>query len=285
MRWRQRQRANAAVRVHIDDAGRRTPWLEWGREDQPRFIWFHGFSGRPEGFLPVATHLQGVHGMAPALPGFHAGWRDPQQTHTIAHWVDWLEPVIDAVGSAPFVVGGNSLGGALALELAARRPDQVRGVVALNPAGIQIADVPSVSDEIARGDSPFCIEHVADLRRLFERIWGQPIRIPWFIEPALFRDFHRNVDWYARLGSDLSKSELHTPTGGVTTTTDPSRIRVPVQILWGIDDQLFPAVHGERLAALLPQGQLDVLEATGHCPQLQHPERIAQMLASFIASR
>ncbi|CAM5636008.1 Esterase/lipase OS=Streptomyces glaucescens OX=1907 GN=SGLAU_09675 PE=4 SV=1 [Streptomyces glaucescens] len=97
----------------------------------------HGFTGSPQSLRPWAEHLAG-HGLTvslPLLPGHGTRWEDMQLTG----WPDWYAEVdrelhaLRARCSRVFVAG-LSMGGALALRLAARHGDAIGGVVVVNPA-------------------------------------------------------------------------------------------------------------------------------------------------------
>lgn len=97
----------------------------------------HGFTGSPASMRPWGEHLaaQGYGVAVPLLPGHGTTWQDLNQRT----WADWsaaldrafvkLRAEHDAV-----VVGGLSMGGALALRLAADRPDELSGLMLVNPA-------------------------------------------------------------------------------------------------------------------------------------------------------
>lgn len=97
----------------------------------------HGFTGQPASMKPWGEALAAL-GYAvevPRLPGHGTTWQDMNSTG----WSDWygeLTRVFDALCLAndAVVVCGLSMGGALVLQLAADHPDQVAGVVVVNPA-------------------------------------------------------------------------------------------------------------------------------------------------------
>ncbi|MBM7515367.1 alpha/beta hydrolase [Nocardioides nitrophenolicus] len=97
----------------------------------------HGFTGSPASMRPWGEHL-GALGYAvavPLLPGHGTTWRE---LNTL-RWTDWyaeLTRTFDALRAEhdAVVVGGLSMGGALVLRLAADRPDEVAGVMVVNPA-------------------------------------------------------------------------------------------------------------------------------------------------------
>ncbi|MFI8068663.1 alpha/beta hydrolase [Streptomyces sp. NPDC086033] len=97
----------------------------------------HGFTGSPQSLRPWAQHLA-EHGLTvslPLLPGHGTRWQDMALTG----WQDWyaevdreLRALLERCTSV--FVAGLSMGGTLALRLAAKHGDAVRGVVVVNPA-------------------------------------------------------------------------------------------------------------------------------------------------------
>lgn len=97
----------------------------------------HGFTGSPQSLRPWAEHLaeRGLTVSLPLLPGHGTRWEDMQLTG----WQDWYAEVdreLRALSDrcARVFVFGLSMGGALALRLAARHGDTVSGVAVVNPA-------------------------------------------------------------------------------------------------------------------------------------------------------
>ncbi|WP_245644666.1 alpha/beta hydrolase [Nocardioides jensenii] len=97
----------------------------------------HGFTGSPASMRAWAEFLA-VHGYAvevPLLPGHGSTWQEMNLTT----WQDWYAEVARAFDKLvrendTVIVGGLSMGGALALRLAADRPDDVAGVLLVNAA-------------------------------------------------------------------------------------------------------------------------------------------------------
>jgi len=56
----------------------------------------------------------------------------------------------------------------------------------------------------------------------------------------------------------------------------------PALVAWSLDDRLFPLAHGHRLAALLPQGRLEVIDDAGAFIPEDQPERLAAAIARFV---
>ena len=97
----------------------------------------HGFTGSPASMVPWGRHLaeQGFGVSVPRLPGHGTSWQEMNRTG----WADWYDEAERAfeklrADTDRVVVGGLSMGGGLALRLAAEHGRDVSGVVLVNAA-------------------------------------------------------------------------------------------------------------------------------------------------------
>jgi carboxylesterase len=97
----------------------------------------HGITGNPVSMNPWGHYLaeRGYAVEVPLLPGHGTTWEDANTT-TYTDWYGEVQRAFDQLRSAVdvMVVGGLSMGGSLALRLAADRGEQVAGIVVVNPA-------------------------------------------------------------------------------------------------------------------------------------------------------
>jgi carboxylesterase len=97
----------------------------------------HGFTGSPTAMKPWGHHLAGLgYGVAvPRLPGHGTTWQDLNQ-HRFDDFLGEINRVFDSLclDHDAVVVGGLSMGGSLALRVAADHPDRTAGVMVVNPA-------------------------------------------------------------------------------------------------------------------------------------------------------
>ncbi len=121
----------AAEPFHADPV----PTADGGR--RVGVLLLHGFTGSPASMRPWAAHLaaQGFGVAVPRLPGHGTTWRELNR----ATWADWqaeAERSLDKLraNADSVVVGGLSMGGGLALRLAADAGREVAGVVLVNAA-------------------------------------------------------------------------------------------------------------------------------------------------------
>ncbi len=111
------------------------PWSASGGDIGALLL--HGFTGSPAAVRPLAEGLAeaGLAVELPRLPGHGTRWQDLQRTT----WRDWAREALAALEllrarTSTRVVVGLSVGGALALHLAAVQPASVSGLVLVNPA-------------------------------------------------------------------------------------------------------------------------------------------------------
>lgn len=97
----------------------------------------HGFTGTPASMRPWAEHLAaaGFTVRLPLLPGHGATWRECNRTR----WPQWYGAIEDAYREVRercdvVVAAGLSMGGTLVTRLAEQHPDDVAGLVLVNPA-------------------------------------------------------------------------------------------------------------------------------------------------------
>jgi carboxylesterase len=165
----------------------------------------HGFTGSPQSLRPWAQHLA-EHGLTvslPLLPGHGTRWQDMALTG----WQDWYAEVdreLRALSErcTSVFVAGLSMGGTLALRLAAKHGDAVTGVVVVNPANRMhglapyalpvarhfVRTAPGIASDIAKEGSvelgydkvPLHAAH--SLRTFFRQVDGE---LPQVTQPLL----------------------------------------------------------------------------------------------------
>jgi 2-succinyl-6-hydroxy-2,4-cyclohexadiene-1-carboxylate synthase len=175
------------------------------------------------------------------------------------------------------VLAGYSLGGRLALRAALRDPDRYAGLVTVGAtAGI---DEPSMRSARAEADDR--------LAAWMEAAPIEDIVAIWERQP-LFADQSEQLVEEQRAGR-LSHDPaglamlLRTAGQGVLEPVwhELLMLDLPVLAIAGARDEGYVAA-AERIADVAPRGRAAIVEGAGHAPQLQRPERVAELIAGFL---
>lgn len=210
---------------------------------------------------------------APNLPG-HAGLPRPTRPHTIADLADALEEQMDAAGLSSAHVAGNSLGGWLAVELAAR--GRARSVVAFSPAGGWHPGERRVLKHfyaMRRGAraGQFVPPFVLSSRRL-RRV---------ALRPACEHG-DRLAPIQVLASAKAARGCVLSDFSGLGDGVEPGRyteLTAPVLIAWSEHDRIIPAAHyTERWREEVPNATWATLPDVGHCPMYDDPELVAQTI-------
>ena len=104
----------------------------------PTVVLLHGggLDSAQLSWAPLTPHLVPLADViAPDLPGY-GGSPLGATPPTVAGYAGWLRAFLDAAGVRRCVLGGLSLGGAIALRTALDDPDRVRGLLVCGPYGV-----------------------------------------------------------------------------------------------------------------------------------------------------
>jgi pimeloyl-ACP methyl ester carboxylesterase len=251
----------------------------------PPLVLLHGFLESWRSWELVLPALERRHDvLALTLPG-HAGGPPLEGPATGAAVADAVEAAMDEAGLPAAHLAGNSLGGRLALELAAR--GRARSVVAFAPAGGWARDEGSFRELLAdqrelhreaRVAAPYAAALVATpagRRRVSATVTERFEHIP----PELLA--HRIEAAAACRAAEALIEEGQQGSWDL----DAARIDVPVRIVWGTADRLlpWPSAAVRYRTEWLPQADWVVLDDVGHAPQLDVPLEAAELILGLTA--
>lgn len=267
-----------------DIEGARTNYVELG-SGQPTLLFVHGLSGSWQNWLENLPHFSRSHRVvALDLPGFGDSPLPPWEI-SIEAYGRFLIDFCDAIGVADCVVVGNSMGGFVAAEAAARNPGRFEKLVLVSAAGISHARMRKAPVEA------------------FARVAAAaaPIGLRWqeraLLRPRL-RDatFQQLVRWPMALRKELLWEQFHHGAGkpgllpavqglvGYDFRDELEQVDIPVLIVWGRNDRIVPAADALEYADHLRHSKTVIFGDTGHLPQLERPVRFNRLLEGFLSS-
>lgn len=186
------------------------------------------------------------------LPGF-GSFRRRGPRFALAEAAGWLAAWTDAAGVGPCHLVGHSMGGFLAVRLAAGWPGLVRRLVLVAPALI------GSGGPLLRYLPPLVL---AGLR-------ARPTFLPVLALDTL-RAGPRTI---LRAARDLLSEDAR---------ADLDAVRAPTLLVWGLRDPLVPPSLGELLRAALPAAEFLALPRAGHVPQFDQPEAFNAAVLAFL---
>lgn len=263
-------------------AGRTVRYADYG--EGPAVVLVHGLGGSWQTWLrnipALATHHRVI---AVDLPGFGASHALPAPAEMATH-ADVLATLLDDLGLASAAIVGHSMGGLVALQLLAARPDLVDRLVLANAGGIPLGRIRLAA--IVGGFKVFhrvfarekvirALSTRPRLRRLlFAGFMGNPSAMagPFALEvvPLIFAP--------GFVGAVSAASR-------VAGSVDAGAITRPVLLVWGTRDRILPLEQARRLhAALCDLGvdaRLVALDGVGHCPMFEAPDLFNEAVLRF----
>jgi pimeloyl-ACP methyl ester carboxylesterase len=266
--------------------GEISPRLYRAGDGEP-LVLLHGFTGTWKHWRPVLGELVARYEViAPTLAGHDGGPLYPASSPpTPAAAADLLEAQLDELGVSTAHVAGNSLGGALALELAKR--GRARSVVAIAPAGGW-----TEGDGEARRLARF-FQRELRLTRAFAPRMNAIMRAPQARHVAM-RDVMRHGELVAPADAvDLARATLRCTVAPLAlaalradhglTLTGLDRIACPVLMLSPQFDRILPpARHAPRLRREIPGVEWRILPGCGHVPMWDDTRLLVRTIHDFV---
>ena len=235
---------------------------------------------------------------APDLPGF-GRTEKPRARYGVPYFTRFIERYMEGRGLRSATVVGASLGGRIALEMALQHPKRVSKLVLVNALGLGrpnlqltygLITIPRVGEafmKVARNALHWAPAPM--IRRVAARYVGSSADLDRTMDDDYFANLRElySAEGYPDAYLATVRS-LITPRAVLGADYDLSKrlheIKVPVQLIWGADDPLFPVAHAARAHTLIAHSRLAVIEGAGHTPQAERPEEFNRVLNNFLVS-
>lgn len=268
---------------------RRAAPLAEAADDAEPAVLVHGLGGSATNWTDVMGLLRDrVDALAPDLPGF--GWSPPPPggDYSLRGHARAVTALVESRGGGPVHLLGNSLGGTVALVVAATRPDLVRTLTLVSPAlpvlrprasnaHLPALALPFAGQRLAARLGRFPVEQ--RVRATLALCWADPSRVP----PQRVEEAMAEAERRARLGheSDAMLASLRSLLSAyLRPRTWPlwrlaEVVRAPTLLVYGLADRLVDPRTSGRAARAMPQARLVLLPDSGHVSQMEHPEVVA----------
>ena len=241
-------------------SGTVTPLVERVGEG-PTVLLLHGGAG-PATMRQLLSLLDDHHVVLPTHPGFD-GTERPGWLASISDLALCYLALLDALELRGVTVVGNSAGGWIAAEMAARRPRAIVRLLLLNAVGISPTET----------TGPIVNPMEIPAQRLAELAFADPRKLgsPDPEAAQRMRANQRVLNVYA--GDPF----MHDP-------SLPGRlgeIAITTSVLWGESDRIVLPAYGEAFARAIPNASFGLIADAGHLPQVEQPQAIADVVSAI----
>ena len=265
--------------------------LRTGAPGMPRVLALHGWLDNAASFVPLAAQLPGIELVAPDLPGHGRSTHLPRGAdYSFAGAMHHVLDIADALGWDRFALLGHSMGAGIASLVAAGAPARIARLVAIEALG-------ALPETVER-----TIERLREAVAATRLLPGKRLRtFPDLDAPVRARmQANALTEPVARL---LVERGVTAVNGGYAWSSDPRLtlptmvrmtdaqvdalvrgIECPTRVVYAAPPQPYlPEPDRSRRAALLPRGELVVLEG-GHHLHMEDPAAVAAAIAGFLSS-
>ena len=174
---------------------------------------------------------------------------------------------------------GSSMGGAIAVIFAARHPENVRKLVLISPAGYPVK-VP-VAGQIGRlpvvGDYMMYAFGNPIMSGLFKNNFSKSDKLSEF--SAKFSQQTKYEGFKRGLQSTLRNFNLDNQKTAFESVGKQGR---QVMLIWGREDKIVPFSNNEMVRAAIHDVDFYALDAAGHIPHYEEPERVNPLIVDFM---
>ncbi|HSG75510.1 MAG TPA: alpha/beta hydrolase [Burkholderiales bacterium] len=249
-------------------------YLEGGR-GAPLLL-LHGFGGNKDNFTRVAKYLTPrFRVIVPDHIGFGESSKPPQADYAPPAQAERLRAFARALGVSKLHLGGNSMGGHIALTYAALHPREVESLWLLSAAGVWSAPPSEVLRRVSEtGENPMLVQDEDDFAHLVSLLTAKPLMIPRPFLDVVAQERVRNYALEARILKQLAADSVEERIRGLA---------VPSLVVWGQQDRVLHPGTAGILQMLLIKSDVVMMQGVGHVPMIEAPERAALDYLQFRA--
>jgi sigma-B regulation protein RsbQ len=204
---------------------------------------------------------------------------NPKRYGALDGYVQDVLDICEALDLRDVIFVGHSVSSMVGVLASIQRPEYFSHLVLVGPSPCYINDLPEYTGGFERAD----IEGLLDLMDKNYLGWAS------FLAPVIMKNPERQ-ELTAELEQSFCSTDPVTARRFAEVTffsdnrSDLQNSTVPALILQCSDDAIAPMEVGNYVHSHLPNSTLRVLQATGHCPHMSHPEETVEVMKDYLAS-
>ncbi len=247
-------------------------YLEGG-QGEPLML-LHGFGGNKDTFTRVSRFLVKRYRMIiPDIIGFGESERLPRADYSPPAQVERLRALLQALNLKNLHLGGNSMGGQIALLYAALYPTEVNSLWLLSPAVARSSFKGEVLKAIAESDhNPLIARNVKEFEEVMALGMSKPPFIPKPMLKVLAQERIQNAVLEEHIFQNIMDYSVEDQISGMETLT---------LIVFGNQDRVISIETANVLSKRLLNSKLVFVQNAGHVPMFEQPRQCANDYLSF----
>jgi pimeloyl-ACP methyl ester carboxylesterase len=247
-------------------------YLEGG-QGEPLML-LHGFGGNKDTFTRVSRFLvKRYRVIIPDIIGFGESAHPSQEGYSPPAQVERLRALSQALNLKNLHLGGNSMGGQIALLYAALYPTEVNSLWLLNPAVARSSFKSDVLKVITEsGHNSLIARNVQEFQEVMAFGMSKPPFIPKPMLKVLAQERIQNAALEERIFQKIIDHSVEYQIRGMETQT---------LIVFGNQDRIISIETADVLSKLLPNSKVVVVQNAGHVPMFEQPRQCANDYVSF----
>lgn len=254
--------------------GLRYVYLDGGR-GAPLLL-LHGFGANKDSFIRVAGLLtKHYRVIIPDHIGFGESSRPADADYSPPAQALRLRSLTRALGVTDLHIGGNSMGGHIAMTYAALFPGEVKSLWLLDPGGIWSAPKSVLCKTFEEnGKNLLSIKSEEDYETLLRWVMSEPPFVPRPIMRVLARERIENNHLEEHILQEIMADSVEPRVTGLMT---------PALIVWGEKDLIIHPETAKILNRMMPRSRVVMMPKTGHLPMFENPRKSARDYLAFRA--
>ena len=269
--------ADGGAELHAADVGGRKIGYASAGQDGDVILLVHGYGGDRNSWLFLQEPLAAKYRVyALDLPGHGTSAKDVGDG-SLGALADAVTGVLDAIGADRAHLVGHSMGGAVALAVAARDPARVASLTLIAPSGfgsgINAGYLRGFADAQTRRElKPVVGQLFADESHLTRQLVDDLLAYKRLdgVDESLHALLDTLLDGDAQRGDSAAVLAAVLDTGGGA---------MPVTVVWGRGDRIIPAAQAEAVTGAVSH----LIDDAGHMPQMERPAEVQAAIEETIA--
>jgi abhydrolase domain-containing protein 6 len=256
-------------------------YLEGGKGET--LLLLHGFGADKNNWNRLAKHLTShYHVIAPDLPGFGDSFKNDKLSYDVLPQVNRLHELVKKLGLKKFHIAGNSMGGYIAGNYAAKYSEKISSLWLLNTLGVASVSKSEMFTQISQKKRPVVLaKNKKEYEELLQYVFHKRPFMPNFIVSELAKEAKRNFPIHAKIFDEIHN--LKNFKVNFTSALDKvlKNFSKPVLITWGKKDRILHPDGAKALAFVIPKAQVRLMENVGHLPMIELPSATAKQFILF----